>query len=267
MPKVKVRHAMVPYRRDPKDAGTSEVAFRGQIVDMPQSEVDRVNAADPASPAVVKEDEDLARPGVIDTLPVAASDAEIVSYVTNATEAEVKALLVARPELAPRIESAQAWAREQFAYQEKMLGQAADAASSVDRTEAQAELGGSAMLGTASEEAGGNGGEAQGRAGAQQQGADNPADSTSVPSTPEAGTPDTTAEAERRADAEAAAAARREADLVVLQNADAVVEHVRSHPAQAAAILEAEGRLASSQNRDVRKSVRLAVENVTSTSG
>lgn len=118
MPKRKVRHALVQYTVTDGDVTRFETAFRNQIVDIPQNQVDRLDELG----ATVSPDDDLERPGRMITLPDTATDAEITSWVMGASNEEVEALVRERPVMASRIESAQAAVRERFEEQNLHLG-------------------------------------------------------------------------------------------------------------------------------------------------
>lgn len=113
--KRKIRHALVAYT---SAEGTSEIAFRGQIVDIPDEQVERLDELN----ATVDPDLDLQRPGTMMALPETASDAEIMSWVIGATNEELESLVRERPVMATRIEAAKAAVEERFDEQNLHLG-------------------------------------------------------------------------------------------------------------------------------------------------
>lgn len=116
--KRKIRDALVQYTVE-KDGQTSyEIAFRNQIVDIPDDQVERLDSLN----ATVAPDEDLERPGTLMELHDAASNSEITNWVVGATNAEVEALVRARPAMAVRIEAAHASVAERFSEQNLHLG-------------------------------------------------------------------------------------------------------------------------------------------------
>lgn len=119
MAKRKIRHALVQYRVS--GAGQRpvfETAFRNQVVDIPNDQVERLDAAG----ATVAPDADLERPGNMLALPETASDAEILNWVIGASNDEVEKLVRERPIMASRIESAHASVKERFEEQNLHLG-------------------------------------------------------------------------------------------------------------------------------------------------
>jgi hypothetical protein len=82
--------------------GRTLYAYRGQIVTLPTSEIERLEAHGALISATV----DLDRPGVLMELPLAPSDEELVNWVMNAAPAEVTAVRDQRPELAGRLDGA-----------------------------------------------------------------------------------------------------------------------------------------------------------------
>lgn len=234
MPKRKIRHATVQYFTQKDENGRPrnyETAFRGQIVDIPADQVERLDSLG----ATVPTDQDLERPGRMLALPDTATDAEITSWVMGATEDEVKALVASRPVMAARIESAAAAVKQRFSEQNLHLGglkSIADDAEERQRAEAEAAAAAAAATGAppvvtpltppAPD-----------------------ASSQGTPPAPDATTPDLSAE---------------QADEVVKANAKTVSEYISQNPRFAGAVLEAEGRLAVSEKRDPRTSVVRAAE-------
>lgn len=139
--KRKVHDALVQYtvskEVDGKTVTSYEVAFRNQVVDIPDDQVERLDELG----ATVDPDADLERPGLMLDLHDAASNAEITNWVVGATNAEVEALVRARPTMAARIEAAHASVAERFSEQNLHLGgllEIADEAQAEAEAEAKA---------------------------------------------------------------------------------------------------------------------------------
>lgn len=120
MAKYKVRHGLISYSVGDR----TEIAFRGQVLDLSQDDVDRL---EPHS-AIVPEEEELSRPGGMLPLPEAATDEEIRNWVLGATEGEVRQIAELRPMLAERINAAREAVEEELEKQSEHLGQASKAA-------------------------------------------------------------------------------------------------------------------------------------------
>ena len=117
--KRKIRHALVQYmvtREDGKK--TFETAFRNQVVDIPDDQVERLDELG----ATVAPDESLERPGTMSNISDAASDMEILNWVMGASDPEVEELVRKRPAMAGRIEAAHASVKERFQEQNLHLG-------------------------------------------------------------------------------------------------------------------------------------------------
>lgn len=228
----KVRHATVQYFiKDDKGNVTSfETAFRGQIVDIPADQVERLDSLY----ATVPVDADLERPGRMLTLPETAGDAEILSWVMGASNSEVEALVAERPAMAGRILAAKESVTQRFAEQnihlgglQKIADESAEKQAEADRVAAEAAA---AAVGQSA----------------------------------------TDQEAAAEAAAEAARVAAEadligglspeQADEVVKGNAKAVTDYISENPTNAAAILEAEGRRATATKEPVRVSVARSAE-------
>lgn len=122
---VKVRHALVNYTVPGKDnrgndRELDEIALRGQIVDIPRDQVDRLKTLG----AVVAPDVDLERPGVMMALPESPTDEEILAWVRSARREEVVALAQGRPELVDRLSGAMDRVERDYARQMELLGHA-----------------------------------------------------------------------------------------------------------------------------------------------
>lgn len=144
----KIKHALVTYVVTKEVGGKTvksyETAFRNQVVDIPDDQVKRLDDLG----ATVAPKTSLERPGTMMVLTDTATDEEIVSWVTGATEAETEALIADRPVMADRIRAAAATVAERFAEQNRHLGgvdgtpatvDAAGGGSEADTPEAEAE--------------------------------------------------------------------------------------------------------------------------------
>lgn len=233
MPKRKVRHSLLRYyvlqtNSQGQKQKVFETAFRNQIVDIPEDQVDRLDDLG----ATVPVDEDLPRPGTMLVLPDTATDEEILSWVMGASNDEVEALVRERPVMAARIEGANAAVQARFAEQNLHLGGLREIA---DEAEAEQEEQRKAL------EAAGT--PPPGTPPAEPALSQNP---VAVATPPAAG-------AEPVLSVE-------QADAVVKGNAKAVAEYISENPRTAAAVLDAEGRLAAAEQRDARISVVRAAE-------
>jgi hypothetical protein len=95
----KARHALVSWT---DEDGTPRTMFRGQKGDIPDKEAARLKKFD----AIVSVDEELQRPGVLQDLPLAPDDEELVAWLAGANATEIAEMATKRPELRPRIEGA-----------------------------------------------------------------------------------------------------------------------------------------------------------------
>jgi hypothetical protein len=113
-----IRHALVRYTVKKGERSSFETAFRGQTVDIPDDQVERLDALGATVlPGVVLE-----RPGTMSLLPHTASDSEILNWVIGATEDESNDLAAERPEMAERIAAAQATVKVRQEEQNQHLG-------------------------------------------------------------------------------------------------------------------------------------------------
>jgi hypothetical protein len=100
----KVRHALANWTNAD---GTPGMAFRGQVVEIPDAEAKRINhKAGASGPALIGPDDEVEHPGILSDLAQSPTDEEILTWIENANVSEVKALVSQRPELAPRIDGA-----------------------------------------------------------------------------------------------------------------------------------------------------------------
>lgn len=224
--KVKVRHGVVRFR--PAGSATAEVAFRGMVVDMPSSEVDRLRPEG----AVVGENDELTPTGQILPLNEAPSDQELINWVLAATPAEVGAMVTARPTLAPRLDAAIEYIEQ---HRDRTLDALADALSTArDAVDEPPEL--EADPGTgASQDPDQTGG---------------PTPQPEGTGTEDGGTPPGAVVGELTAE---------RADEIVKGNVDTVTRYISENPTHAQAILDAERRRSVAANDDVRSTVARAV--------
>jgi hypothetical protein len=221
MAKRKIRHALVQYSTNKGGKINFETAFRNQVVDIPDDQVERLDELG----ATVAPDESLERPGVMSTLSDVASDSEITNWVMGATNEEVEALVRERPVMASRIESAHASIKERFEEQNLHLGGLLEIA---DEAQALAEA------------------EAQAQADAEAQAQADAAELIGPPSETQelSGGPLTD----------------EDADLIVEGNVKEVADYISENPRSAGLILEAEGRRSEAKKEDVRVSIVRAAE-------
>lgn len=218
--KRKIRHALVQYKVEKDGKSNFEIAFRNQVVDIPDDQVERLDELG----ATVAPDQPLERPGVISALSEAASDSEITSWVMAASNEEVEALVRERPVMAARIESAAASIADRFDEQNLHLGglvQMADELLEEAEAKAQAEA------------------EAQAEADAL------------------AAEAQASADAEL---AELLGTEDFDADKIVAGNAKSVTDFIAENPNRAEAILEAEGRRSEAAKEDARVTIVRAAE-------
>lgn len=233
----KVRHATVQYfiKNDKGDVTSFETAFRGMVVDIPEDQVERLDRLY----ATVPVDADLERPGRMLTLPDTAGDAEILSWVMGASNTEVEALVAERPTMAARILAAKESVTARFAEQNEHLG---------------------GQLQTIADEAETPGSAAVPGLGAE----DNSGGTTPAPQASETPTPAVNSPGDAGTQAPQtgviATLAPEQADRVVKGNAKAVTDYLSENPVNAAAVLEAEGRLAVDEGREPRVSVLRSAE-------
>lgn len=233
--KRKIQHALVQYTIKGKDGGTDrhELAFRNQIVDIPDDQVERLDALG----ATVDPDVDLQRPGKMMELPDSATDAEITSWVVGATNAEVEALVRERPVMAERILSAHATIAERFSEQNIHLGGLQEIAEEAEAT-AKAQADAAILDGLSEEDL-------------------DVLDELSGLSEDEVIALHELAQAQAQSDL---IGDTFDADKIVAGNAKSVADYISENPSRAAAILEAEGRRAADAKDDVRVTIVRAAE-------
>lgn len=228
--KRKIQHALVQYSVD----GRQELAFRNQIVDIPDDQVERLDALG----ATVEADVDLQRPGKMNQLPDSATDAEITSWVVAATNAEVEALVRERPVMAERILSAHATVAERFSEQNIHLGGLQKIAEEVEAN-AKAEADAALLAGLS---------EADLKVVRQLVGLTD----DEVIALAEL--------AEAKAQADLIGDVPFDADKLVAGSAKSVTDFISENPQHAAAILDAEGRRAIAAKEDARVTIIRAAE-------
>jgi hypothetical protein len=244
MPVVQIRHGAVRYKV-PK-AGTPrgysiKVGFRSMKVDMPQSEVDRLEPLG----AVVGVNDELPKGGKLSPLPNTASDEELIAWVSVATAEEIASQIADTPDLADRIMTARATVTERLKQQNEILGGVDDAVAqglelAAQRADAEAK--------------------AQAEAAVQLPPAvtePTPAGADVVP--PESGGDPSPVTKSDGDDVDHAG----NLDEVVAQSVPKVSEYLSEHPEQAAAVLDAEKVRAAQEGAkppNVREGVIKAVE-------
>lgn len=238
--KRKIRHALVHYTVEVDGRTLYETAFRNQIVDIPDDQVERLDELG----ATVAPDSELERPGTMSALPETASNAEITNWVIGATNEEVEALVRARPVMAARIESAHASIAERFNEQNLHLGGLREIADEAE-AQAQAEADAAALAGMSEGD-------------------------LEVLSELEGLSDEEVAALAELAAADAAAKAQAEAadligdsfdpDKIVSGTAKDAADYISENPQHAEAILEAEGRRAEAAKEDPRVTIVRAAE-------
>lgn len=227
----KIRHSLVRYSVDRVISGRKqkvfEVAFRNQVVDIPDDQLERLDALG----ATVAPDDELSRPGTMLALAETAGDAEILSWVLGASNDEIKTLVEERPAMAGRILSAQESVAARFAEQNEHLGGSLRTIAD-EEEKRQEEL---------AEE--------------QRKAAEAAAAAGAPPATPPLGGAEDLIGGPAAADL-----TTEQADEIVKANAEKVTNYISENPRFAAAVLEAEGRRAVAEKRDPRVSVVRAAE-------
>jgi hypothetical protein len=100
---VTIRHAVFRWRTS-DDPPRTELAVRGQAVEIPRSEYDRAMSLSPVTdPPFVPEDTVLAPAGEMTPITAEASEAEFVAWVGAATGADIAQLLVDQPATSDKI--------------------------------------------------------------------------------------------------------------------------------------------------------------------
>lgn len=94
----KIRHALATWI---DSEGTPQTGFRGQVVEIPDVEAQRLIPHE----AIIGADEELVHPGILADLPASPSDEELLAWVTAANISEVTDMVTQRPELRVRIEA------------------------------------------------------------------------------------------------------------------------------------------------------------------
>lgn len=145
--KRKIRHALVQYTVTEEGQTRYETAFRNQIVDIPEDQVERLDELG----ATVAPDESLERPGTMSNLSDAASDMEIINWVMGASDTEVEALVRSKPGMAGRIEAAHASVKERFQEQNLHLGGLLEIADELLAAEAAAQKEADDLIGNTGE--------------------------------------------------------------------------------------------------------------------
>lgn len=230
----KVRHATVQYfTPNAKDPKNYETAFRNQIVDIPDDQIERLDSLG----ATVPVDQDLERPGRMLVLPDTAGDAEILSWVMGASSAEVAVLVAERPIMAGRILAAQESVTARFKEQDEHLGG-----------------GGLKKIAADAEE------EEPAPAAAQTPADDNSAGLAPAPQASTVDNPAVNSPGAGDDDLIGSVLSAEQADLIVKGNARSVTDYLSENPANAAAILDAESRRSTATREPLRVSIVRSAE-------
>jgi hypothetical protein len=112
----KIRHALASWTNLDSTPG---MAFRGQVVDIHDEEAKRLMKGN----AIIGVDDELEHPGILQDLPVAPTDEELVNWIVAANVSDVKALVEERPEIAPRVEGALNHVKTMRAYEDTHLNE------------------------------------------------------------------------------------------------------------------------------------------------
>lgn len=118
MPRVKVRHGAITYKVQVGDREVQENAFRGMVVDLSESEADRLRSYG----AVVDADAELSLPGRLAPIPNTASDEELISWASVANKSEIAAAIADRPEIGDRLRAAADVVKRRLEAQNELLG-------------------------------------------------------------------------------------------------------------------------------------------------
>jgi hypothetical protein len=118
MPQVKVRHGAVTWQVRVGKREQTETAFRNMVVDMPQSEIDRLKPLG----AVVDVNEELPLGGRLTPIPSTASDQELIAWASVANRDEIIAEIQRQPALGDRILAAHEIVQRQLEEQNELLG-------------------------------------------------------------------------------------------------------------------------------------------------
>jgi hypothetical protein len=223
--KVKIRHGLAYYI---DEDGHQYTAFRGQKVDVPFEEAERLKALGAAIP----HDEELPMLGRITPLPNTASDEELIAWVSVATKAEVAQAIAEHPALGDRLLNARDIVLKRLEDQNEIL-------SGVDGVVRQ----GKALAKKH---------KAAVKRGAPTSGADGKNAKAVIPE-------DDDDEEDDEDDEEDDLDEDDPASVVKGSTSD-ISAWLSNHPDQAVAVLEAEKALALDRQREVRPSVIFAVE-------
>ena len=229
MARVKVKHALFIYTEERDGRTYTETALRGKTIDLDDEQAE----AAIEKGAVIADDENLPRAGHMPSLSGGASSEEVLNWVLAATEDEVRELVAQRPDLEDQLMGAREIAERRELEQAKMLGSiieenSSDPAQLPDGDNPPAAQGSTpdALTGASGDTAG---------------------DSTGDPSGDVGGEGDT-------------AFTEEAADEVVSGNVSKVSAHLSENPQHGQAILDAESRLATKEDREVRQGVVRAVK-------
>lgn len=221
MGKVRVRHGAVTYSVKVGGRDVQESAFRGMVIDVSAEEEQRLRSFN----AVVDVGTELTLPGRLTPLPNTASDEELIAWASVANKGEVAAAIAARPEIGDRLRAARQVVSEKLKAQNELLGGLDDV---IEDGQKQAKQ----NLKAASK-----------RDKAQRGGVKTPTKQAQASAR-------VTADDDDEED---------DLDDVVKQDGDTVAKFVADNPQHAAAVMEAENRLAQEHNREPRDVIIQAV--------
>lgn len=284
MPKRLVRHALITHLVGTPPNERTEMAFRGQEVDLTEAEAARFDGFG----ATVPTGSELALPGTLMPLTESPGDEELIAWLLGATDTEVRQTLLTRPELGVRIEAARQHVVDARKVQLDALKKAAESASGSPAAGYLADrLGTSDMLteGSPSDavpQATQGTGDPAATPTTEGQGGDTPGNppgydsGPSVPvGDPNDGTPNTSADAEAAAAADAAGTGpstesgphvgddepnRALVESVVQGDVDDVTSFVADNPELATQVLDAETAFQATRGKEARKGIVRAVE-------
>lgn len=112
--KVKIRHGLAFYIGED---GHQYTAFRGQRVDVPSSEAERLKTLG----AAVAADDELPMLGRITPIPNTASDEELIAWVSVANNAEIAEAIAEQPALGDRLLAARDIVKKRMEEQDEIL--------------------------------------------------------------------------------------------------------------------------------------------------
>lgn len=224
MPKAKVQHALFTYTVKKDGRTLNELALRGAVIDLDDSELERGLELG----ALIEADAPLKVNGNMPVLPESASGEEILNWVLAATPDEVKTLAQNRPNLSEQLAGAMEVASTRETQQQEMLGKAIEIAEEVNTTPPPLSTEEAEALAQAEAEA-----LAKAEAEAEEKGQNSEPQSGSEVLDP---------------------------TEVIKGNVQAITSYLSTNPGEAQAVLEAENTAAESEKREPRAGVVRAVQ-------